>query len=94
MRKKLEKKLVERRIKEEVKLKKKKKWVVEVRSAMFSQKEKKSSLYLSTRGCLTSNDNNLSLRSVFQSLLQDVEDVSRDEGPKGLPLLRIFSNKL
>ena len=59
---------------------------------MFSQKEKNIFVFKYKEGCLTFNDNNLSLSTVFQSLLQDFED--GDEGSKGLSLLRIFSNKL
>ena len=45
-------------------------------------------------GYMTSNVNNLSLPSVFQSLLQEFEDVFEDETPKGLPPIRGMKHKI
>ena len=39
-------------------------------------------------GYLVSNGNNLSLPSVFQSLLQEFEDMFQDQVPKELPPIR------
>ena len=42
---------------------------------MFSQNEKTIFVLMCKEGCLVSNNNNLSLPSMFQSLLQEFEDV-------------------
>ena len=52
----------------------------------FSQKSIFVLMY--KEGYLVSNDNNLSLPSVFQSLLQEFEDMFQDEVPKELPPIR------
>ena len=45
-------------------------------------------------GCLVSTDNNLSLPSMFQSLLQEFDDVFQDEVPKGLPPISGIEHKI
>ena len=45
-------------------------------------------------GCLVSNDNNLSLPIMFQSLLKEFEDVFQDEVPKELPPIRGIEHKI
>ena len=65
--------------------------VKEVRRVMLSQKS--IFVLLCKEGYLASNVNNLSLPSVFQSLLQAFEDVFQDEAPKGLPPIRGIEHK-
>ena len=45
-------------------------------------------------GYLVSNDNNLSLPSMFQSLLQEFEDVFQDKVPEVLPPIRGIEHKI
>ena len=59
---------------------------------MLSQKSIFVLLY--KEGYLASNVNNLSLPSVFQSVLQAFEDVFQDEAPKGLPPIRCIQHKI
>ena len=66
--------------------------VGEVRRAMFSQKTIFVLVY--KEGCLVSNDNNLSLPSMFQSLLQEFDDVFQDEVPKELPPIKGIEHKI
>ena len=66
--------------------------VGEVRRAMFSQKAIFVLVY--KEGCLVSNDNNLSLPSMFQYLLQKFDDVFQDEVPKELPPIKGIEHKI
>ena len=66
--------------------------VEEVRRAIFSQKTIFALVF--KEGCLVSNDNNLSLPSMFQSLLPEFDDVFQDEVPKGLPPIRGIEHKI
>ena len=66
--------------------------VGEVRRTMFSQKTIFVLVY--KEGCLVSNDHNLSLPSMFQSLLQEFDDVFQDEVPKELPPIRGIGHKI
>ena len=43
---------------------------------------------------MVSNDNNLFLPSMFQSLLQEFNDVFQDEVPQGLPPIRGIEHKI
>ena len=66
--------------------------VGEDRRAMFSQTTIFVLVY--KEGCLVSNDNNLSLPSMFQSLLQEFDDLFQDEVPKELPPIRGIEHKI